>query len=80
MNKYTLFWLDGKSEVVEGNTIEAAFTLAGYVAGAIRALDFHAVGDLRDEYYWDKDMRGWRSVPNVGYSTDEALPSLDLLD
>lgn len=37
--KYRLHWLDGRTEVVEGETIEAAFTAAGHLAGAVRALD-----------------------------------------
>lgn len=52
MNTYTLFWLDGKREVVHGATIAEAMTSAGYGGGAVRALDFYASGD-RDDYQWD---------------------------
>lgn len=56
MQKFTLYWLHGKREVVEGNTISEAFTLVGYSAGAIRALDFYAQGDNHD-YIWDKETK-----------------------
>lgn len=44
-NKFTIYWLDGKREVVTGETIEDAFTKAGYGAGAARAIDFYANGE-----------------------------------
>lgn len=59
--KFTLFWLGGKREVVQGRTIAEAMTLAGYGGGAVRALDFYASGD-NTEYRWDDDKREWRSV------------------
>jgi len=40
MKSFILYWLDGKKEQAEGNTIADAFTRAGYGAGAIRALDY----------------------------------------
>lgn len=58
--KFTLFWLDGKREVVGGRTIAEAMTLAGYGRGALRALDFFAPGDNQG-YWWDKKAREWRS-------------------
>ena len=59
MKKYTLYWLDGKREVVEGNSISDAVNAAGYGYGALKALDFWAEGD-NDEYRWDEDARTWR--------------------
>jgi hypothetical protein len=52
METYTLFWLDGKREVVQGATITTAITAAGYGGGATRALDFWANGD-ETGYQWD---------------------------
>lgn len=55
---FTLFWLDGKRELVHGRSIEEAMTHAGYGAGAVRALDFYADGDS-SEYAWNMDAREW---------------------
>lgn len=41
MKKYKLYWLDGKTEVVEGQNIADAFRRAGLGAGALRALDYY---------------------------------------
>jgi len=38
---FVLFWLDGKMELVHGETIKRAFQNAGYGAGALAALDFY---------------------------------------
>lgn len=62
METFTLFWLDGKSELVKGKTVADAFTQAGYGAGAVRALDFTANGDKRAEYAWNKEKRKWEKV------------------
>ena len=40
MNKFTVYWLTGDREVLEGETIANAFTLGGYGGGAINAVDF----------------------------------------
>lgn len=56
---FTLFWLTGDSEIIEGNTIAEAMNGAGYGAGSIAALDFHAPGDERDNYKWNKDKHTW---------------------
>lgn len=62
MKTYTLFWLDGKSEIVKGESISTAFSGAGYGAGAIRALDFFKHGDARDSYTWNSELRKWEMV------------------
>lgn len=38
MTKFKLNWINGTSEIVQGETIDAAFKNAGYGAGAINAL------------------------------------------
>ncbi len=55
--KFTLYWLDGNREPVEGTTFTDAMNKAGYGAGALRALDFHAKGDCQD-YVWGVDSVG----------------------
>lgn len=49
---YTLYWLTGKSEKVQGTDIANAMTKAGYGNGALRALDFYSVGQCTD-YKWN---------------------------
>ncbi|MFH1404589.1 MAG: hypothetical protein ABIH21_00630 [Patescibacteria group bacterium] len=41
MPKFKLHWLHRKIEVVEGETVAQAMTLAGYSQGAVRALDWY---------------------------------------
>lgn len=61
MKQFTLFWTFNKSEVVEGSSIENAFSRAGYGAGAVRALDFFAEGDVRHKYVWNPNTHQWDS-------------------
>lgn len=62
MKEFTLFWLNGESEIVKGSDASNAMTLAGYGVGAVRALDFYAQGDKRNEYAWNKGTRNWDSI------------------
>lgn len=57
-NKFTLYWLDGKREVVEGEDIADAMNIAGYGQGALRTLDFYSTGDDKD-YVYDKINNSW---------------------
>jgi len=41
MKTFKLFWLDGKTEKVKGNSIADAFTKAGYGNGALPALNYY---------------------------------------
>lgn len=58
--RFTLFWLDGTREIVQGRTISEAMMLAGHGGGSIRALDFYASGDKTEGYWWDEVGRQWR--------------------
>ena len=58
--QFTLYWRDGKRQVVRGRTVAEAMTLAGYGGGAVRALDFYANGD-NHEYTWLPDKRDWQN-------------------
>lgn len=62
MKEFTLFWLTGESEIVKGNDVANAMTLAGFGGGAVRALDFYANGDKRNEYVWNGEIRNWVSI------------------
>jgi hypothetical protein len=59
--KFTLFWMDGKREVVEGDNISHSVICAGYGYGAIAALDFYAVGDNYD-YIWNSVDKKWNII------------------
>lgn len=65
--KFTLFWLDGKREVISSPLDDPAqaMTLAGYGGGAARALDFWAHGDNTD-YRWSEVTREWVATPGAG--------------
>ena len=61
--KFTFYWLDGSRNVLSGDTVEGAFTAAGYGGGAIKAVDFYENGE-KDDYQWDKEAKKWiRKVP-----------------
>lgn len=55
---FTLYWLDGKREVVKGETIYDALTKSGYGSGALNALDFFTQNDT-DNYFWDNVKKTW---------------------
>ncbi|HCI57898.1 MAG TPA: hypothetical protein DFH96_03870 [Bacteroidetes bacterium] len=62
MEKIRLYWLNGKTEVIEGNTAAEAFTKAGYGAGALKALDFYDLGETQS-YEYNK-AKGWVKKQN----------------
>ncbi len=41
MQKYLIYWLDGKTEKVVGHDISDAFRRAGYGGGAMNAVDYY---------------------------------------
>lgn len=59
MKTFTLFWLTGEYQLVEGVDIANAMNMAGIGNGALRALDFWANGDESENYEWDNDNRKW---------------------
>lgn len=63
MKKFILYWLDGKAEVVVGDTITEAFTNAGYSNSAMKALDFYDNGDIQS-YEWNAVEKAWRMKPS----------------
>ena len=56
---YYFHWLDGRKTEMIGESVEDAFTSAGYGAGAIRALDFYTVDD--DSYVYNSGNSEWKS-------------------
>lgn len=66
--QYTLYWLDGKRQVVKGPTIAAAVTSAGYGQGAMAAMDFYEHGDNHEYEYLNKrwERKTWeRKTPII---------------
>lgn len=59
--EFTLYWLDGKKEVIEGDTITQAMNNVGYGQGSLRALDFHAEGQNND-YKFVNNQWTWTDI------------------
>lgn len=57
--RWTLYWLTGDQQVVEGEQIHAAMNNAGIGAGALRALDFYKEGAEDHGYRWSSAGRRW---------------------
>lgn len=62
--EYTFFWLTGLREVLPGKHPHECLNNAGYGAGALRALDFYALGDCK-EYEWDQKYRTWKKLAPI---------------
>lgn len=67
---FTIFWRDGKREVLPGETAADAFNKAGYGAGALGALDFYSKGDDQS-FEWNKPDRTWK--PKEGHKKTISL-------
>jgi hypothetical protein len=59
---FTVFWLNGTYELLQGNTIVDAFNKAGYSQGALRAVDFYSEDDKSKEYVWIKNEKKWLNI------------------
>ena len=57
--RWTLYWLTGDREVIEGPDIVTAINRAGIGAGALSALDFYAKGAEDHGYRWSAGGRRW---------------------
>lgn len=55
---YRVYWRDGKSEVLNGNSISDAFNRVGYGRGALGALDFYGEGE-EAHYEWNTTTKKW---------------------
>lgn len=54
IKKFTFYWLNGKKEVLKGESQIDALNKVGYGQGAIKALDFCSEGEC-DQYVWKFD-------------------------
>lgn len=57
MNTYTIYWLDGTSQVVRGKSIADALN-KHCSADALAAMDFYEHGD-NQSWSWDKELKEW---------------------
>ncbi|MFA6536899.1 MAG: hypothetical protein WCT18_00695 [Patescibacteria group bacterium] len=57
MNKFTLFWSDGKRQVVEGKDLADACLRAGIQVGAFVALAFFLTGE---DYSYEWKDKKWQ--------------------
>ena len=60
--EFTIFWLTGDTEIVEGDSISEAFKSAGYSGGAINAIDFYSPEDVRNDYEWNAKNHTWEKL------------------
>lgn len=58
----SIFWKDGETEVLEGNNISRALTMAGYGNSDAVGIDFYAMGDKIDKYTWDEKRLVWINI------------------
>ena len=57
--QWSLYWLTGKREIIEGPDIVTAMNRAGIGAGALSALDFYKKRAEDHAYRWAADDRRW---------------------
>jgi uncharacterized protein (DUF934 family) len=72
MKTYTLFWLDGKKELIRGDSITEAYN-AEYNPDAIIALDFWTEGES-DDYRYDTMELRWKLKPDAKINAITAIP------
>lgn len=82
MKKFTLHWLGGKTETVEGEDIADAYRRAGFGAGALRALDYFEEVEEYDFPVWGTQGGGLVRDTNKTYIFVEKpdCPGLDVGD
>ena len=66
--EFTIYWLDGKREVLTGVTISDAVRGGGYGGGAVKAIDLYVDGN-DNSYIWDIELHKW--VRRLPISFDE---------
>lgn len=64
--KQTIYWRDGKRDVLPGHNGANALGRAGYGHGAVSAVDFICDGE-NNEYEWDVTTRQWNRRDEVDH-------------
>jgi len=58
MKKFRLYWLSGKTEVIEGKDFENAWLKTGFNSRVKTTLDFWSEGE-EQKYTWNSNERMW---------------------
>lgn len=61
MKKFTIYWDCGKSEILQGKSIQVALDVAGYSTNDLLSISFYTPGDTQDSYIWDSYLQKWKS-------------------
>lgn len=70
---FTLYWINGKRNVIKGTDIADAFSRVGYGAGALPALDWYDEG-VTDTHRWNNETKAWiKRHPVVVQLNDVAI-------
>ena len=56
---FTLFWKDGRSELIRGTSYDTALKNAGYLGKYIQKLDIFAIQDVRKDWEYCKETQTW---------------------
>jgi hypothetical protein len=71
MKHFIFYWRNGDLTKSEGATVDAAFSAAGYGAGAMRALDFYEES-AEPTYKWDAEGHKWQLIAPYDWSKWQA--------
>lgn len=63
-NWFTIYWLNGDKSHIFGETIDQAFTHAGYGGGAVAAIDWYD-GRISDSHWYDKEKKVWEKYLDI---------------
>lgn len=61
MRKFTIYWDSGKSEIIQGKSIQVALDDAGYSTNDLLSISYYTSGDTRSSYEWDTKIQKWKS-------------------
>lgn len=64
MKTFTIYWLGGKKDNLDGDTLIDALNSAGYGGGAVSAIDFYTEGYSDDYIYKDGQWVSFVMCPN----------------
>lgn len=69
LKEFTLYWRDGKREVLKGTSIDDSMRARGYGQGAVAALDFYKEGNC-EAYVRDNEKKEWVLKDPVAVKVD----------
>lgn len=71
----TIYWRHNSRQVVWGESVEKAFSAAGYSGGAVAAIDFY-VDELDCSYYRDDETKQWVKLEELAFDSNESIESI----